>query len=322
MAVCIGVALSGARSFTASASNGLAHMTENVFAAANYRLPIVMLAVNRTIGPPWNLWVDHGDTLLLRDTGWMQLYCEDNQEVLDTILMSYRLAEDHRVLAPAMVCVDAFVLSHTMMQTEVPTEQQVRCFLPPLELPHRVTEQPVTIGGLAPPHETEVHKKQHHEAMLQALDVYEECQNEFQHVFGRRPADPIVPYRMDDAQLCLISMGTTASTVTHAVDEARARGIKAGAVRVHMFRPFPRALLQNALGGVGRIGVIDRDISLGQGGVLGSEVLSAAPSGALLQSYIMGLGGGDIRPEHIGQIIKDLHQRHAAQAPQIWEIAS
>ncbi len=321
MAVCIGASLGGARSFTASASNGLAHMTENVFAAANFRLPIVMLAVNRTIGPPWNLWVDHGDTLLLRDTGWLQLYCEDNQEVLDTILMSYRLAEDRRVLVPAMVCVDAFVLSHTMMQTEVPTQDQVAHFLPLLDLPHRVMDQPVTIGGLSPPHETEVHKKQHHEAMLEVLNIYEACQDEFQQVFGRRPADPIVSYRMEDAQLCFISMGTTASTARHAVDEARARGIKAGAVRVHMFRPFPRELLQSALRGVSRIGVIDRDISLGQGGVLWSEVLGAA-SGALVQSYMMGLGGGDIRPEHIGQLIDDLHQRRVAQAPHVWEVAS
>ena len=120
MAVCMGFSLGGARSFTASSSNGLAFMAENVFAAAFYRLPIVMMAVNRTLGPPWNIWVDHGDTLMLRDSGWIQLYCEDNQEVADTTLASFRLAEDRRVLLPVMVCQDAFILSHTMMNTDLP----------------------------------------------------------------------------------------------------------------------------------------------------------------------------------------------------------
>ncbi len=113
MAVCMGFSLAGARTFTASSSNGLAYMAENVFAAGFYRLPIVMMAVNRTLGPPWNIWVDHGDTLMLRDSGWIQLYCEDNQEVLDSMLLAFRLAEDPRVLLPVMVCQDAFVLSHT-----------------------------------------------------------------------------------------------------------------------------------------------------------------------------------------------------------------
>ena len=125
MAVCIGAALSGARTFTASSSNGLAYMAENVFTAGFFRLPVVMMAVNRTLGPPWNIWVDHGDTLMLRDSGWIQLYCEDNQEVADSTILAYRLAEDARVLLPVMVCQDAFVLSHTMMMTNIPSQKQV-----------------------------------------------------------------------------------------------------------------------------------------------------------------------------------------------------
>jgi pyruvate/2-oxoacid:ferredoxin oxidoreductase alpha subunit len=122
MAVCMGFSLAGLRTFTASSSNGLAYMAENVYAAGFYRLPIVMMAVNRTLGPPWNIWVDHGDTLMLRDSGWVQLYCEDNQEVADTTLAAFRLAEDKRVLLPVMVCQDAFILSHTMMVTDIPTQ--------------------------------------------------------------------------------------------------------------------------------------------------------------------------------------------------------
>jgi pyruvate/2-oxoacid:ferredoxin oxidoreductase alpha subunit len=214
MGVCIGMALSGARTFTASSSNGLAYMNENVFAAALYRLPIVMMAVNRTLGPPWNIWVDHGDTLSLRDAGWIQLYCEHNQEVLDTVLLAFRLAEDHRVLLPAMVCQDAFVLSHTMMQTEVPELALVKRFLPDLELPHRLTEKPVTVGGLDFPHETEVHRRQHAEAMLRVPEVYREVQDEFEQIFGRRPADAVECYRCDDAETILIAMSTMASTRT------------------------------------------------------------------------------------------------------------
>ena len=325
MAVCMGFSLAGARSFTASSSNGLAYMTENVFAAAMYRLPIVMMAVNRTLGPPWNIWVDHGDTLMLRDSGWIQFYCEDNQEVLDTILLAYRLAEDARVLLPAMVCQDAFVLSHTMMQTDVPSQADVERFLPPLALPHALphgsTGRAVTVGGLDFPHETEVHRRHHEEAMRRVPDVHRECRLEFERVFGRRPAEAVVPYRMEDAELAVVSMGTTASTVRAAVDAARADGIRVGALRVHLFRPFPGAALEQALRRVSRVAILDRDISLGHGGVLWSEARGFAPRDALVQGYMLGLGGGDIRPEHVRARIDDLARRERAGQPEIVEVA-
>ena len=315
MAVCMGFSLAGARSFTASSSNGLAYMVENVFAASFYRLPIVMMAVNRTLGPPWNIWVDHGDTLLLRDSGWIQLYCEDNQEVLDTILMAYRLAEDGRVLMPALVCQDAFVLSHTMMQTDVPSQDQVDRFLPTLDLPHRLTDEPVTVGGLDFPHETEAHRRQHDEAMEKVPRVYAECQDAFEEVFGRRPADPVVPYRMEDADVCLVSMGTTAATVRVAVDELREHGVHAGSVRVRMFRPFPERELEQALSNCRRIGILDRDISLGHGGVLWSEARGVAPPGSLVRGFMLGLGGGDVRPEHVRSLFEELLAEEASKSP-------
>jgi pyruvate/2-oxoacid:ferredoxin oxidoreductase alpha subunit len=321
MAVCMGLALGGARAFTASSSNGLAYMTENVYAAALYRLPIVMMAVNRTLGPPWNIWVDHGDTLLLRDSGWLQFYCEDNQEVLDMILLAYRLAEDPRVLLPVMVCQDAFVLSHTMVQTDVPTQEQVDRYLPPLDLPHRLRDKPVTVGGLDFPHETEAHRRQHEEAMRRVPAVYAECRREFEQVFGRRLPDAVVPYRAEDADTVLLSMGTTASTVRRAVDVARERGQRVGALRLARFRPFPMSEIAALLRGKARVGVLDRDISLGLGGVLWSEARASAPAGALVQNYVLGLGGGDIRPEHVLSVIDDLLARSAAEAPQILEVA-
>ncbi|MEW6747503.1 MAG: pyruvate ferredoxin oxidoreductase [Planctomycetota bacterium] len=320
MAVCMGFSLGGARAFTASSSNGLSYMTENVFAAAFYRLPIVMMAVNRTLGPPWNIWVDHGDTLALRDSGWVQFYCEDNQEVADSVLCGYRLGEDRRVLLPVLVCQDAFVLSHTMMATDIPEQELVDRFLPPLDLPHRMTAKACTIGGLDFPHETEVHRKQFMDAMAAVPDVYAECQDEFARVFGRRPGDAVIPYRTADADCVVISMGTTHATVRTAVDEARAQGIKVGALRVRMFRPFPEPDLRHHLSGKRRVAVIDRDLCPGLGGILWAEVRACVPPPGICQNYLLGLGGGDIRPEHIAQIIDDLLSRDQEGTPLFKEV--
>jgi pyruvate/2-oxoacid:ferredoxin oxidoreductase alpha subunit len=319
MAVCIGASISGARTFTASSSNGLAYMAENVFAAGYFRLPIVMMAVNRTLGPPWNIWVDHGDTLMLRDAGWIQFYCEDNQEVHDTTLLAFRLAEDEQVLLPVMVCQDAFVLSHTMMMTDIPDQEVVDRFLPTLRLPHQLTDRARVVGGLDFPHQTEMHRKQHIEAMGRVPAAYERVQDEFERCFGRRPADPVVPYRMEDAELVIVSMGTTASTVRAAVDVARSAGIKAGALRVRMFRPLPETLLRMHLAGRRRVGVVDRDCCPGLGGILWSEVRGVGEPGAVVQSYLVGLGGGDIRPEHIHRAIEDLAARGTAGEPLFME---
>jgi pyruvate/2-oxoacid:ferredoxin oxidoreductase alpha subunit len=321
MAVCIGFSVAGSRTFTASSSNGLAYMVENVYAAAFYRLPVVMMAVNRTLGPPWNIWVDHGDTLMLRDSGWIQFYCEDNQEVADTTLLAYRLAEDRRVLLPVMVCQDAFVLSHTMMMTDFPDQAAVDRFLPPLDLPHRITDAPRVVGGLDFPRETEVHRKELAAAMAAVPAVHEEVRDAFEAAFGRRPAGAVVPYRMDDADVVVVSMGTTASTVRAAVDSARARGIRAGSLRVRMFRPFPAEELTQRLASVSRIAVLDRDISPGMGGVLWSELLSCAPAAATVQGYMLGLGGGDVREEHVTRVIDDLLARPHAGRPELVEVA-
>lgn len=319
MGVCIGASLSGARSFTASSSNGLAYMAENVFAAGFARLPIVMMAVNRTLGPPWNIWVDHGDTLMLRDAGWIQFYCEDNQEVHDTLLLAFRLAEHDKVLLPVMVCQDAFVLSHTMMMTDIATQEEVDAFLPDLDLPHRVAQKARVVGGLDFPHQTEEHRKQHLEAMRGVPGVYAEIQDAFEKRFGRRPADAVVAYRMEDAEVAVVSMGTTASTVRAAVDRLRDEGIRAGALRIRMFRPLPEALLRAQLAGVARVAVLDRNACPGLGGIVWSDVRGLAEPGAVAQSYMIGLGGGDIRREHVTSIVADLRQRDRAGDPVVVE---
>lgn len=321
MAVCMGFAAGGCRTFTASSSNGLAYMAENVFAAAFYRLPIVMMAVNRTLGPPWNIWCDHGDTLMLRDAGWVQLYCEDNQEVADSLLAAYRLAEDPRVLLPVMVCQDAFILSHTLMQTDLPEQAQVDAFLPLLELKHRLGDAPRTVGGLDYPHETEVHRKQMQAAFDRVPGVYEEVQRDFRQAFGRALPDAVVPYRADDAEVLIVSMGTLAATVRRAVDEARAKGLRVGSLRLRMFRPFPAEALKRFFAGKARIAVLDRNLSPGLGGVLWAEARGLAPS-AVVQDYVVGIGGGDVRLQHLRAILADLVARDAASAPVLWEVGS
>jgi len=319
MAVCIGAAAAGARTFTATSANGLVYMAENALTAALLRLPVVMVVANRTLGPPWNVWADHGDSLMLRDAGWVQLYCADNQEVLDSVLCAFRLAEDRRVLLPVMVCQEGFVLSHTVAQTEVPDQSLVDRFLPPLDLATRLRGEARVLGGIDTPHVTEAHRAQHHQAMVRARAVYDEVQDAFQQVFGRRPHDPVVAHRIEDAETVVISMGTIASTVDRVVDAARARGERVGSLRVRMLRPFPGVDLGRLLRGATRVAVIDRDISLGLGGVLWAEARATAAPGALVQGYLVGLGGGDPRPSHVEELLGDLSRREAPGDPVILE---
>ncbi len=309
MAVCIGASVSGARSFTTTAGNGLIYMAENVMVAAFLRLPVVMVVGNRAVGPPWNIWTDHSDSLALRDSGWIQIYCGNNQEVFDAVLIAFRIAEDHRVLMPVMVCQEGFVLSHTMALTEIADQTQVDQFLPQLNLPHRLAQTPRVVGSFTSSRMIEAHREQHHNAMRMAWDVYTEAQTDFEKTFDRRPPDPVVTYRTEDAELVLVSMGTIAETVNRVVDNLRDRGLRIGSVRVTMFRPFPFDALKKAFTGISRIAVIDRDISLGFGGVLWGEVRSLAQPGMVVQNYVSGLGGGDVRPEHVEQMVKDALER-------------
>lgn len=319
MAVCIGASLAGARTFTTSASNGVAYMVENIITAAFYRLPVVMAVANRTLGPPWNIWADHGDTMMLRDSGCIQLYCADNQEVMDTILCAYRLAEDQRIMLPVLVCQDGFILSHTMAQTDIPDQEDVDRFLPPLTVPHRLTGTPKIIGNITTPQITETHRAMHQQAMARVAGVYAGIQDEFEKVFGRRPAALAVPHRTEDAETIIVSMGTISSTVDRAVNDMREQGIRVGSVRVRALRPFPGKLLQDLFAGKKRIAIIDRNISLGLGGVLWSESRALAGPETLVQGYMAGIGGGDLRPSHVKAIHEDLLSRETSGEPVVWE---
>ena len=324
MGVCIGGALAGARTFTASSSNGLAYMTENIFAAGYYRLPTVMIAVNRTLGPPWNIWVDQGDSLMMRDAAWLQFYCDSHQDLQDTILMAFRVAEDQRVMLPVIVAMDGFVTSHTQMVVDLPTQEQVDALLPACNIPHRLKhDHPSTFGGMTFSSETEHHRYAIQQSMEQVFPVLEEARDEFENIFGRRPAGALETFETEDADIILIACNTMARTLHTVVNERRAKGEKVGMIRMKLFRPFPREQVLAAVGTAKKVAVLDRNHSPGSGGIFWQEIattLRERPD-VLLQDYLVGLGGGDVTPENINVIIDDLNQRTTASEPE-WKDTS
>ena len=321
MAVSMGASISGARSFTASSANGIAYMAENIMVAGYYRLPIVMVAVNRTLGPPWNIWADQGDTLMLRDFAWMQFYCETNQEVLDTTLLAFRIAEDRRILLPVLVCMDAFIVSHTQCETDLPEQADVDRYLPDLDLPHRIRyDEARTLGGLAWPHEGLASRREIDEAMQRVPGVYDECRTEFEATFGRDPGAAVQTLDTDDAEIVLVASGTMATTAREVVKKRREAGEKIGLIKIKMYRPFPAEDIRNACGAASRVAVLDRNYAAGSGGVFWQDTRAAFQGfrdDLLIQNYLTGLCGGDVTPKVIGDIIADISKRSAAGEP-VW----
>jgi pyruvate/2-oxoacid:ferredoxin oxidoreductase alpha subunit len=319
MAVTIGAAVSGARAFTASSANGLAYMVENVIMAGLYRLPVVMVAVNRTLGPPWNIWADQGDTLMLRDFPWVQLYASNNQEVHDLTLLAFRLAEDPRILLPVMVCMDAFIVSHTQGETDLATQEQVDAYLPDLDLPHRLDNaHPRALGSMMWPDATVSHRVEIQEAMDRVPAAYDDARAAFRERFGRDPGGMLDSYRTEDAETVLVTSATIATTARGVVGARRAAGEKVGLVKMRMFRPFPEAALREACARVKRVGVLDRDYAAGLGGVWWQDTRAAFHGhldDVLLQDYLVGVGGGDVTPELVERILDDLAGREKAGAP-------
>ncbi len=318
MAALIGASSAGARTFTATSAHGLALMHEMLHWAAGARLPIVMANVNRAMGPPWSVWTDQNDSLSQRDTGWMQVYCESNQEVLDTVLQAYKVAE--KVLMPAMLVLDAFVLSHTAEPIEIPDQKLVDEYLPPYRPIYKLdVNDPRSFGALAPPDVYMELRYKMHQAMEEALTEWAHADEEFSELFGRRYGS-IEPYRADDADLIVVTSGTVTSTAREVIDELRAQGRRVGLLKVRLFRPFPAQLVRAALAGAKKIAVIDRNISFGMGGIFAQEIKSAlynAPERPPIFGFIAGLGGRDITPTVIREII-DYTESHDEPEDLIW----
>jgi len=322
MGVSIAASLAGARAFTASASNGLSYMHENIMVAGFYRLPIVLTAVNRTLGPPWNIWADQGDTLMFRDFPWIQFYCETNQEVADTTLLAFRLSEDHRILLPSMVIMDAFIMSHTQMETDLPEQEKVDRYLPDLQLPHQINhDKPTTIGGLAWPQETLSQRVETDEAMACVPEVYQECREAFQKEFGRDVGDVIDTYEVEDADVVILVTGTIASTARTVVKKRRETGEKIGLIKMKMFRPFPEQKVRDACANAKKLGVLDRNYAAGLGGIFWQDTRAAFQGhrdDLLIQDYLTGVCGGDVTPDMVNEVIDDLNERTTAERP-VWK---
>jgi pyruvate/2-oxoacid:ferredoxin oxidoreductase alpha subunit len=318
MATCAGAAQTGARAFTATSSHGLLYMHEMLHWCAGARLPIVLANVNRAVGSPWNIFVDQSDSLSQRDTGWIQYYCENNQEVLDTIIQAYRVAES--VLMPAMVCLDAFFLSHTSEPVTIPAQAQVDEFLPPFRPPYVLDPaEPHAFGGL-PANDAYMELRARMEAsMRRALAVAQDVDEEFGRVFGRRYG-LIETYQTEDATTILVTSGTAAGTARSVVDAYRAAGQRVGLARIRLFRPFPAAELRRLLSHADRVVVFDRNLSFGSGGIMAGELRAAfcnrSPQPPVY-SYVGGLGGRDVTPETLRTAV-DHAIRHEGPVPDMF----
>lgn len=311
MAACIAASLAGVRVFTATASQGLALMHEMLHYAAGARAPIVMVNVNRTLAAPWGFWADQTDSLSQRDTGWLQLYAESAQEALDSVLQAYRIAES--VLLPAMVVIEAIYVSHTLEPVEVPNPELVDRFLPPFEPPIRLDPAaPRAFGGTATPAQWRANRLAMQAAMDLALDEVEEVGHRYGELTGRSYSR-VETYRAEDAELLLLTAGGIAGTARVAVDELRDGGIPVGLVKLRLFRPFPAADLVKLLHGAPKVAVIDRNSSVGSGGIFCEEARAALHAYGIsrpqLFSFIAGLGGVNVSPDRVIQIC-----RHALQA--------
>jgi pyruvate ferredoxin oxidoreductase alpha subunit len=295
MAACIGASVTGARSFTATSSHGLFYMHEMVNWAAGGRLPIVMANVNRALGPGWNVWAEHTDSLQERDTGWLQVYVSTVQEAYDATLMAFRIAEHHDVLLPVMINLDGFTLSHIMQSLET---VDLGDFVPPIQLPYAIDPaNPAGYGTLTGPNDYFRFRWDMERSMRDSVQVIRETEDEFARRFGRSYGFT-EDYMCDDAEVVVVSMGTLGKEAEVAIDLLRKEGVKAGAMRLRWLRPFPELDLSGR-----EVVVIDRDYSFGFGGVLAQSL--KAKCGIKPFSVIAGLGGQEVTYDDIASFVRD-----------------
>ena len=319
MAAAIGASVAGARAFTATSSQGLALMHEMLHWAAGGRHPVVMGNINRSMAPGWSIWADQNDSLSERDTGWMQFYCSSNQEVLDTVIQAFKVAET--LLIPAMVILDAFALSHTYEVVEVPDQAQVDSYLPPFKPQVKLTPaDPHAFGGLtSPEHYFEIRYKLQKD-MEKAPALIEKTGREFEKIFGRR-LDLVDPYRCEDADVMFVTSGTPGYTARVAVDELRKEGLKAGNLRIKVLRPFPFERVREIAGHARKVAVVDRNCSYGHHGIFHQEVKSALYGGEAAPpvfGFIAGLGGRDITLDSFREIARHTLDHDRPVADIVW----
>jgi 2-oxoisovalerate ferredoxin oxidoreductase alpha subunit len=308
LVACIGAAAAGVRTFTATSAHGLALMHEGLHWTSGSRLPIVMAVVNRAMGAPWSIWPDFSDSLSQRDTGWMQFYCADNQEVFDTIIQAYKLCEDERVFLPAMICLEGFILSHTYAPVKLPDQKEIDAFLPEYKCGWVLdVARPYSHGNLVSPEWYMEFRYMIQEAMENAKRLIPQIDKEYGKRFGFEYGGLVERYRCEDAELILLTMGTMGSDAKLAVEMLRKEGLKVGSARVRVYRPFPTEEILKLAEHAEMFATIDRHISFGMEGFLASETKASLfnekdrPSVA---GFIAGLGGRDVTSETIVKIAK------------------
>ena len=304
MASCIGASVVGARTFTATSSQGLALMHEVLHYAANGRLPIVMVNANRSLAPPWNLYCDQTDSLAQRDTGWIQYYCSDCQDVLDSIIVAYKVAEE--ALLPVMINMDAFYLTHTSEAVQLPDQMAVDAFIPKRIKALLDSDHPVTFGNVCGADLYTSLRYVRHQDTNAVLDVWQKASAAYANAFGRS-CPPVQTYKIEDAESILVVAGSAAGTLRLAVDQLRDQGHAAGFMRLAMLRPFPAETIAQAVSNARRVIVVERGVSNGVGGIIGQEIkagLFGRRNDLAVWSLFAGLGGKDIVPEEIVAEVK------------------
>ncbi len=304
MSVAIGSSAAGARSYTATASQGLLFMVEAVYNAAGLGLPIVMTVANRAIGAPINIWNDHSDSLSQRDSGWMQLFAETNQEAVDLHIQAFRLAEE--LSMPIMVCMDGFILTHAFERVDIPSQEQVDSYLPPFE-PRQVLDpaEPMSIGAMVGPEAFMEVKYLAHAKQMQAIELIPKLAEEFKNIFGRDSGGLIRTYQIEDAETVIIAMGSILGTIKDVVDEMRAEGHKIGVLGIISFRPFPLEQVREALSKSKRFLILEKSLAVGMGGIVATNVRMAV-SGMGLKGFtaIAGLGGRAIPKSSLHKLFR------------------
>ena len=313
MSACVGAEAAGARAMTATSANGLSYMWEMIYIASSLRLPIVMSLVNRAVSGPLNIHNDHSDAMGVRDAGWIMLFSENNQEAYDNLIMAHRIAENKDVLLPLMVCQDGFITSHSIENIELIEDDKVKEFVGTYKPEHYLLndKEPIAVGPLDVQSYLFEHKYQQAEAMRNAKKVILEVAKDFEKMTGRKYSF-FEEYRMDDAEIAVVCMNSTAGTTKTVVDELREKGIKAGMVKVRVFRPFPAEEIAEALGNLKAVAIMDKADSLNaMGGALYEDVISSmytAKKQVPAVSYVYGIGGRDTTSNNIHEVFDYLAQ--------------
>ena len=299
MSACIGASAGGARVFTATSSHGLMYMYEMLWWAAGARLPIVMGVVTRALAPPWSIWTDHADILSPRDSGWIIFFAEGAQEVLDTIIQAFKIAENEKVLLPTIVGWDAFISSHTAEPVNLPSQEEVDKFLPPRKpLPFVLdTNNPISHGNLAYPDRYMEFRYMINKSMEYAKKVIENINKEYQKTFGRDYGGLIEEYKCSDSDYVIFTIGALAGDAKDAIDKLRKKGEKVGVCKIRVLRPFPKERVNTILKDKKGVIIVERDYSMGLGGIIETEIKRALyerGTSIPFASYIVGLGGRDV----------------------------